>query len=78
MASDPRYEVVNPAVEAKLKELGGLLGKALEDFPSPQKWGFGLFLFEYGENGSMFWISSAERGAMFKALQEFIQKNRPQ
>lgn len=67
--NDPRYEVDDPEMKETLQNLGVLLAKNL-----PPNWGFGLFLFTYGPGGSMFWISSADRSDMMKALREFMQK----
>lgn len=65
------FEVKNPEVETKLREIGGVIGKEL-----PQGFGFTLFLFEYGEGGSMFYISSAQREDMIKAIMEFLEKQK--
>lgn len=48
--------------------IGSAVGRAL-----PAGWGFGLFLFTYGEGGTMFWLSSAQRDDMVKALQEWMR-----
>lgn len=75
MSSDPkpadkRFRVPVPEnVKKAGNEIGRLIGKRL-----PAGWGFGLFLFTYGEKGTMFWISSAERNDMLKALSEWISK----
>lgn len=47
--------------------LGGVIGNSL-----PPGWGFGLFLFTFGPDGTMFWISNAQRSDMVKALSEWI------
>jgi len=66
---DPRYEIENDEMKETMRRLGGVINELL-----PDGWGFTIFLFEY--NGeSMFWMSSAERADMIKALREFIRKN---
>lgn len=52
----------------RMNEIGGLIGAQL-----PPGWGFGLFIFTYGEGGTMTWISSARRDDMVKALQEWMR-----
>ena len=63
------YEIKNEDIEALLKELGSDLKKRM-----PAGWGFNLLIFRYGEGGSMFYISSAQRNDMLKAMREFIDK----
>jgi hypothetical protein len=53
-----------------LQRLGGVVGEAL-----PEGWGFNLLLFTYGKGGSLFYISSAERGDVMAVMREFIQRN---
>ncbi len=69
MEYDERYEVKDPDIQRLLQFLGSRLGEAM-----PEGWGFGLFIFSYGENGAMFYISSAEREGMLKTLKEFIDR----
>jgi hypothetical protein len=63
------YEVDNPEIQQKLKEIAGLLHGKL-----PKGWGFTLLLFEYSPNDSLFYISSANRQQMVNAMREFIKK----
>jgi hypothetical protein len=63
------YEVRNPEAEKSLREIGGLIKGQL-----PPNMGFTLFLFDYGEKGSTFYMSSANRADMLKLLWEFIGK----
>ena len=63
------YEIKNEDIEALLKELGSDLKKRM-----PAGWGFNLLIFSYGEGGSLFYISSAQRKDMLKAMREFIDK----
>lgn len=67
------YEVRNDGIEEELRRLGRYIGTDL-----PKGWGFTLMLFDYGneevKNGGMFYISSAKREDMIKAMKEFIAK----
>lgn len=60
---------VPPDVHATGNKLAKLIGESL-----PPGWGFGLFLFTFGENGTMFWVSNAARPDMILALQEWMRK----
>jgi hypothetical protein len=62
------FDVDNPELRAMLNDIGHTIGDQL-----PAGWGMCLLLFEYGEDGSMFYISNAERGTMITALQEFVR-----
>lgn len=66
-----KHEVRNLEIEKMLYDLGHDLKKMM-----PPGWGFGLLVFSYGENGSMFYTSSAQREDMLKAMQEFVDKFR--
>ena len=68
---DPRFEVRNPEVEAKLRDIGMRLKDSVGQIPG---YGFALMLFSYGEGGDFFYISSAERTSMVNLLREWIQK----
>lgn len=73
-ASRQSYDVKNPEVEKMLRDIAGILAKAM-----PKNWGFALLMFDYTkpdskDHGSMFYISSAERSAMIEAMKEFITK----
>jgi hypothetical protein len=70
MQPDPNFEVFNEEIEIKLKEIGHFIGDTL-----PEGWGFTLLLFSFGEGGSTFYISNAERASMIEAMKEFIKKN---
>jgi hypothetical protein len=69
VANDERYQVENPEIERALKTLAGDI-----DEHCPDGWGFTLFLFSYGKDGSIFYISSAERASMRKTIQEWLAK----
>jgi hypothetical protein len=53
-----------------LQRLGGVIGEAL-----PAGWGFNLLLLQYGEGGSLFYISSAERQDVIAVMREYISRN---
>ena len=68
MESD--FQIKNEEMEKRLKDLGDVIKKGM-----PPGWGFTLMMFDYNTTeGSMFYISSAARGDMIKAMQEFIKK----
>lgn len=67
----PTYEVRNEAAEKMLNEVGKILRDA-----TPPGFGFSLLVFSFGEGGSMFYTSNAQREDMIRAMQEFIQKFR--
>lgn len=52
-----------------LKEMGNNIAKGM-----PTGWGFTLFLFSYGANGNLLYLSSASREDMVKTLREFLEK----
>jgi hypothetical protein len=69
MPQEMKYEVENPEIQAKLKELAQML-----DTKMPDGWGFTLLLFEYSPKDSLFYISSAKRKDMMNTMREFIRK----
>ena len=64
-----RYEVRDEGAEKALKGIGESIGKNL-----PKNMGFTLFIYDYGDGGNMFYMSSAKREDMLKAMKEFISK----
>lgn len=62
------FEVFNEDIEIKMKDIGEILNTIL-----PDGWGFNLLIFNFGKNGSMFYISNAERESMIEAMKEFIK-----
>lgn len=64
------YEVRNPEVEEILRKFGRMMKDTM-----PSGFGFALLIFTYGQGGSMFYISSAERQDMINSMREFIQKH---
>jgi GTPase len=69
-ANDANYQVRNLEVEEVLREMAGTVSSRL-----PAGWGMALFLFEFGENGTCFYISDAQREDMVRMLREWIQRN---
>ncbi len=65
------YEVRNENAEKYLRETGRVLRDAL-----PEGMGFAPLVYDYGEGGNMFYISSGEREGMVKAMQEFLIKTK--
>ncbi len=67
------FEVKNPEIVERLKEVGQLLKGIM-----PEGWGFTLFMFDYskGPGGSLFYLSSAQRDDMLATLEEFIGKQK--
>ncbi len=69
------YQITNEEVQAKLRELGRIIGGQM-----PEGWGFTLLMFDYGEktglpgHDAVFYLSSADRGDMITAMKEFIKK----
>jgi hypothetical protein len=66
------FEVRHAVAEEKLKEIGRTLKASM-----PKGFGFTVLIFSYegAPNGSMFYISSAERDTMIAAMREFISKH---
>lgn len=63
------YEVRSQEAEKTLRQIGELMKESM-----PAGYGFAFFLFTYGEGGSLFYISSAQREDMIKLLGEFQTK----
>lgn len=66
---DPKAR--NAEVESKLRNIGARIGTSL-----PSGFGFTLLIYSFGPDGSMFYISNAERTSMIEAMQEFISKQK--
>ena len=65
------FEVRNETIEGHLRQIGKTIAREL-----PPGWGFTLLLFSFGEGGSTFYISNAQRADMIEAMKEFIERNR--
>lgn len=66
---DPRFERKNEDIAKLMRDIGTIINNQM-----PDGWGFTLMLFEFGENGSMFYISKSERSDMIKVMKEFIAR----
>lgn len=66
---DPRFDVENEQVRATLNSIAKKIGGALD-----KGWGFTLLLFEFGPDGSLFYISSAEREDVIRMVKEWVAK----
>lgn len=69
-----KFKVRNLEIENLLRGIAKVIGDVL-----PKGWGFSLLIFDYSkpdqkDAGSMFYISSAKRETMLKAMLEFIEK----
>lgn len=67
--SKDNYEVRNEAAEKALRDIADHINGMV-----PAGMGFTLLLFDFGEGGNMFYMSSADREDMIKAMKEFISK----
>lgn len=63
------FKVRHKEAEDALREVSQKIKESL-----PANMGFTLLIFDYGEGGNMFYSSSAKRGDMIKAMEEFIEK----
>jgi hypothetical protein len=67
---DINYTEPDPLdIQRTMKGLGTKIGEAL-----PDGWGFNLLIFTYGEGGSLFYISSAQRSDVINVMKEFIKR----
>lgn len=64
------YEVRDPEAEKKLREIGNKLADNM-----PPGYGFTLMIYQFGEQGNMFYFSNAQRDDMINVMREFIQKH---
>lgn len=67
------YEVKDERLESLLKRIATSFSKQL-----PEDIGFTLFLFTYGEDGNLFYISSAQREDMINVVKEWLDKQNDQ
>ena len=73
MAQFGKMQEFNEQVEFTLRETAEFI-KANGRLPMGM--GFVLLMFDFGENGNMFYISDAQRDDVLKSMQEFIDKNK--
>lgn len=57
------------AIRPILQALGQHIGTVV-----PDGWGFNLLMFQFGEGGSLFYISNAQREDVLATMKEFIRK----
>lgn len=65
----PNYQVNNPQVKEQLI----LIGRKIKESLLPG-YGFTLFLFGYGNNHDLFYLSSAKREDMILTIKEFLKR----
>lgn len=65
------YDIQNNEIKLLLNDIANVLGPSM-----PEGWGFCLYVFTFGSEGSMFYVSNAERSTMIQALQEFIREQK--
>ncbi len=64
------FQIKNETAQLALREIADVVKGR-----TPSGMGFAVFMFDYGENGAMFYASSAQRADMIEAMKEFIAKN---
>lgn len=69
MADDPIPE----DLRGVMNDIAGLLDKTLNE-NTKKRVGFALLVFDFGEDGTMSYISNAEREDMLEAMTEFLEK----
>lgn len=67
--ADVAYAVDDPHMRDILRDLGEIIRGGL-----PAGMGFVLFLFQYGEGGALFYLSSADRADVLRVLEEFKRR----
>lgn len=65
------FQVRSRLTEEKLREVGKIIKTTL-----PPHLGFTLLLYDYGEGGATFYMSSANREDNIRLMQEFIEKQK--
>lgn len=66
------FEVRNPAIEKKLKDIGDSLRESM-----PAGYGFALLIVKFGPGGDTFYTSNCDREGMVSLMKEFIAKWEP-
>lgn len=69
--SKSNFEERNEEAEASLKKINEMLNQIV-----PDGMGFTFLLFDYGEKGNMFYISSADREDTIMMIEEFIERQK--
>jgi len=66
----PRFTVPDKdGITEILREIGARVKETL-----PRGWGFVLLLFEFGENGALFYLADASRADVIRVMREFIAR----
>ena len=58
-----------------MNNIARMVGSAIDETAGPGKVGFILFTFNFGQNGTMSYISNANRQDALSALAEFMAQN---
>lgn len=66
---DERYEVKDDTKQRALRTVATLVDEHV-----PDGMGFAVFMFDFGPDGAMFYMSSAERADVVLALKEWIAR----
>ena len=66
---DERYEVRDDDKQRALKTIATMV-----DGETPEGMGFAVFLFDFGPNGALFYMSSAQRDDIVSMLKEWIAR----
>jgi hypothetical protein len=68
MPMNEDYRVpIDPEMKLLMNKIAQIINSQL-----PKGWGFALFLMQYGADGTMTYISSAERQDIVNAMREWI------
>jgi hypothetical protein len=67
MTYDERYEVQSADKQRALHTIATLV-----DEQTPDGMGFAVFLFDYGPDGALFYMSSAERAGVLASIKEWV------
>ena len=68
------FEVKDDEITSLLRRVGEILHTAIGYSSGAGKMGFALFIFEFKENGALFYLSDAQRNDMVRVLEEFIER----
>lgn len=71
MADNPIPDSLRETMNALALTLDEILNEKTEE-----RVGFSLLVFDFGEDGTMSYISNAAREDMIKAMEEFLEKQR--
>ena len=63
---------IDPALKTVMNDIAHILDRVIKE--SKENQGFALFIFDFGTNGRINYISNAQREDMLATLKEFIAK----